>query len=122
MLVSFATRCIANQALPATELKAERVQSRQRETGNLYYRHLHRLWARHPERQLRQRAIRLVDDQGDFIAMTPAPHRPDHFATTGMKAVTDRHLFRLIVSIMSLLRRRPEWSSVDRTLRPRVRF
>ena len=46
MLVSFATRCIANQALPATELKAECVQSRQRETGNLYYRHLHRLWAR----------------------------------------------------------------------------
>ena len=83
MLVSFATRCIANQALPATELKAECVQSRQRETGNLYYRHLHRLRARHPERQLRQRAIRLVDDQGDFIAMTPAPRRHDRFRHNG---------------------------------------
>ena len=68
--------------------------------------------ARHPKRQMRQRAIRLVDDQGNFITMPPAPRRHNRFATSGMKAVPDRHLFRLIVSIMSLLRRCPAPSSV----------
>jgi hypothetical protein len=68
--------------------------------------------ARHPERQVRQRPIRLVDDQGNFIAMPPAPRRHHHFAATGMKAVPDRYLFRLIVSIMSLFRRHQEPSSI----------
>ena len=60
---------------------------------------------RHPDRQLRQRAVRLADGQSDFVGMAITPRDNDCFAATRMKSVTDRHLTQLIVSTMKLLRR-----------------
>jgi hypothetical protein len=107
MLVSFATGVVADQALPSIELKAEFTQTRQRKARNLGHRHLGRPLFRHPDRQLRQRPVRLADDQGDFIAMPIAPRSNHRLATARMKAVPDRNLTRLVVGIMSLLRRHP---------------
>lgn len=111
MLVSFATGVVADQALPGIKFKAELTQTRQREARNLRNHHLCRPLFRHPDRQLRQRPVRLADDQGDFIAMPIAPRRNDRLATARMKAVPDRDLTRLVVGIMSLLRPRQGWSS-----------
>jgi hypothetical protein len=104
MLVSFATGVVADQALPSIEFKTEFSQTRQRDARNLRYHHLCRLIPRHPDRQLRQRAIWLADNQGDFITMPDLPRSNNYLATTRMKAVPDRNLTRLIVGIMSLLR------------------
>jgi hypothetical protein len=46
------------------------------------------------------------------------PRRNDRLATPRMKAVPDRNLTRLVVGIMSLLRRRPGLSSA--VVRPRL--
>jgi hypothetical protein len=119
MLVSFATGVVADQALPSIELKAEFTQTRQREARNFRHHHLCRPSFRHPDRQLRQRPVRLADDQGDFIAMPIAPRRNDRLATTRMKAVPDRNLTRLVVGIMSLLRLHP--GSPSSAARPRSR-
>ena len=105
MLVSFATRIVADQALPAIKLKAEFTQTPQREAWNLRNHHLCRPLVRHPGRQLRQCPVRLADDQGNFIAMTNASRRNDRLATARVKPVPDRDLTRLVVSITSLLRR-----------------
>ena len=105
MLVSFATGIVADQALPGIKLKAEFTQTRQREARNLRHHHICRPLFRHPDRQLRQRAIGLTDDQGNFIAMTNASRRNDPLATARVKPVPDRDLTRLVVSITSLLRR-----------------
>jgi hypothetical protein len=45
---------------------------------------------------LRQRAVRLADGQSDFVAMAIVPPNNDCFPATGVKAVTDSHLIRLI--------------------------
>src|SRR4051812_43950590 len=113
MLVSFATGLVAQQALPGIELEAEFAYTRQRETRDLPHRHRRRPILRHPDRYLRQRAIRLADGQSDFVAMTIAPRNNDRFPTTGMKAITDSHLTKLIAGIMLLLRRYPAPSSAD---------
>jgi hypothetical protein len=105
MLVSFATGVGADQALPSIKLKAEFTQTRQREARNLRHHHLCRPLFRHPDRQLRQSPVQLADDQGDFIATAHAPRRNDRLATARMKPVPDRDLTRLVVGIMSLLRR-----------------
>jgi hypothetical protein len=89
MLVSFATGVVAEQALPSIELKAEFTQARQREARNLRHYHLCRPLLRHPDWQLRQRPVRLADDQGGFIAMPIAPRRNNRLATARMKAVPD---------------------------------
>ena len=70
-------------------------------------RHHHRLRPilRHPDRQLRQRAIGLADGQSDVVTMAIAPGNNNRFAVTGMKSVTDNRLARLIAGIMKLLRR-----------------
>src|SRR5258707_14754893 len=111
MLVSFATGSVTSQALPGIKLRTEVTQTRQREARNLRYRHLCRSIFRHPDRQLRQRTVRLANDQSDFVTMTNAPNSDDRRATTRMKAVPDRRLIRMIVSSMSLLRPRPVSSS-----------
>src|SRR3954454_7850622 len=49
--------------------------------------------------------------------MTIAPRNNDRFPTTGMKAVTDSRLTKLIAGIMLLLRRYRERSSGDAPLR-----
>src|SRR3954469_25859584 len=64
MLLSFATGVVADQALPAIELETEFTQTRERDARNLPYRHLRRPVLRHPDRQLRQRAVWLADNQG----------------------------------------------------------
>src|SRR6516164_2393403 len=104
------------------ELKAEFAQIRQRETGNL--RHHHHLCPilRHPDRQLRQRAIGLTDDQSDVVTMAIAPGNNNRFAVTGMKSVTDNRLTRLIAGIMELLRRHSAPSSACGTLRLHERW
>src|SRR5258708_19001942 len=115
MLISFATGGVASQALPGIKLRTEVTQTRQREARNLRYRHLCGSILRHPDRQLRQRTVRLANDQSDFVAMTSVPNSDNCRATTGMKAVPDRRLTRLIVSSMSLLRRRLGQSSAAGT-------
>src|SRR3954470_14151550 len=112
MLVSFATGLVAQQALPGIELEAEFAEIRQRETRDLPHPHRRRPILRHPDRHLCQRAVRLADGQSDFVATTIAPRNNDRFPTTGMKAVTDSRLTKLIAGIMLLLRRRRAWSSV----------
>ena len=82
-----------------------------REARNLRNHHLCRTLLHHPDRQLRQRPVRLADDQGDFIAMPNAPRRNDRRATARMKPVPDRDLTRLVVGTMSLLRPRRARSS-----------
>src|SRR3954468_10809732 len=111
MLVSFATGLVAQQALPGIELEAEFAETRQRKTRDLPHHHRRRLILRHPDRHLRQRAVRLGDGQSDFVAMTIAPRNNDRFPTTGMKAVTDSRLTKLIAGIMLLLRPLPARSS-----------
>lgn len=111
MLVSFATGVVADQALPSIKLKAEFTQTRQRQARNLRNHHPCRTLFHHPDRQLRQRPVRLADDQGDFIAMPNAPRRNDRLATARMKPVPDCDLTRLVVGIMSLLRPRQARSS-----------
>ena len=80
--------------------------TRQRETRDLPHPHRRRPILRHPDRHLRQRAVRLADGQSDFVATTIAPRNNDRFPTTGMKAVTDSRLTKLIAGIMLLLRPR----------------
>ena len=48
-----------------------------------------------------------------FVAAAIAPLNNDRFTTTGMKAVTNSRLSKLIAGIMLLFRRHPAWSSVD---------
>src|SRR6476620_5755775 len=107
MLVSFATGLVAQQALPGIKLEPEFAETRQRETRDLPHPHHRRPILRHPDRHLRQRAVRLADGQSDFVATTIAPRNNDRFPTTGVKAVTDRRLTILIAGIMLLLRRPP---------------
>src|SRR3954453_5524159 len=104
MLVSFATGLVAPQALPGIELEAEFASTRQREPRDLPHHHCRRPILRHPDRHLRQRAVRLADGQSDFVATTIAPRNNDRFPTTGMKAVTDSRLTIVIAGIMLLLR------------------
>ena len=80
--------------------------TRQREARD--FRHPHRLRPilRHPDWQLRQRAVGLANGQSDFITMAIAPRNNDRFAATGMKSVADDGLTRLIVGIMKSFRRR----------------
>src|SRR5215469_13160641 len=111
MLVSCATGGVACQALPGIELKTEFAQARQRQARNFHHSHLCRSIPRHPDRQLRQRPVRLADDHGDFIAMPIASLNNDRLATTRMKAVADCDFTRLVVGIMPPLRRHPVWSS-----------
>src|SRR3954468_2719928 len=115
MLVSVATGLVAQQALPGIELEAEFAQTRQRETRDLPHHHRRRPILRHPDRYLRQRAVQLADGQSDFVATTIAPRNNDRFPTTGMKAVTDSRLTKLIAGIMLLLRPTPALSSTDGT-------
>jgi hypothetical protein len=103
MLASFATGVVANQALPGIELETEFAQTRQREVRNLRYHHLCRPMLRHPDRQLRQRAVRLADGQSDFVAVPIAPGDKDRFPATRMEAITNDRLSRLIVGIGLIL-------------------
>src|SRR3954468_5460575 len=112
MLVSFATGLVAQQALPGIELEAEFAETRQRKTRDLPHYHCRRPILRHPDRHLRQRAVRLADGQSDFVATTIAPRNNDRFPTTGMKAVTDSRLTIVIAGIMLLLRLNETGSSV----------
>jgi hypothetical protein len=84
MLVSCATTPVAQQALTGIKLTAEFVQARQRQTWTLGHRHRRRPFLHHPDRQLRQRAVRLADGQGNFVPMAVAPHDKDAFTATGM--------------------------------------
>ena len=111
MLVSFATGLVAQQALPGIELETEFAQTRQRETRDLRHHHRRRPILRHPDRQLRQRAVRLTDGQSDFVTTAIAPRNNDRFPITGMKSVTDNRLAQLIVGIMKLSRRHQARSS-----------
>ncbi len=77
---------------------------RQGQTWNLRHHHNLRPILRHPDRQLRQRAIGLTDGQSDVVTMAIAPGNNNRFAVTGMKSVTDNRLTRLIAGIMKLLR------------------
>src|SRR3954447_11111396 len=104
MLVSFATGLVAQQALPGIQREAEFAQTRQRETRDLPHHHRRRPILRHLDRHLRQRAVRLADGQSDFVATTITPRNNDRFPTTGMKAVTNSRLTKLIAGIMLLLR------------------
>jgi hypothetical protein len=117
MLVSFATGLVAQQALPGIELEAEFAETGQRETRNLRHHHRRRPILRHPDRHLRQRAVRLADGQSDFVAVTIAPRNNDRFPTTRMKAVTDSRLTKLMAGIMLLLRRHRGCSSAGGTRR-----
>src|SRR5262249_41955698 len=62
IVISFATGSVAKEALPGIKLRTEGTQTRQREARKLPYRHRCRSIFRHPDRQLRQRAVRLADD------------------------------------------------------------
>src|SRR3954471_20234338 len=73
--------------------------------------HRRRPILRHPDRHLRQRAVRLADGQSGFVATTIAPRNNDRLPTTGMKAVTDSRLTKLIAGIMLLLRHTPRHSA-----------
>src|SRR6476646_2813568 len=115
MLVSFATGLVAQQALPGIELEAEFAETGQRETRVLRHHQRRRPIVRHPDRHLCQRAVRLADDQSDFVAVTIAPCNNDRFPTTGMKARNGSSPHRLIAGIMLLLRRLPAPSSSDGT-------
>jgi hypothetical protein len=77
---------------------------RQRQTGNLRHRHCLRRILRHPDRQLRQRAIGLTDGHSDVVTTAIATGYDDRLPVTGMKSVTDNRLTQLIVSIMKLSR------------------
>lgn len=79
---------------------------RQRQTWNLRHRHCLRRILRHPDRQLRQRAIGLTDGHGDVVTTAIATGYDDRLPVTGMKSVTDNRLTQLIVSIMKLSRLR----------------
>src|SRR5258708_14685435 len=105
MLVSFATGSVTSQALPGIKLRTEITQTRQREARNLRYRHLCRSIFRHPDRQSRQRTVRLAHDQSDFVTMTRAPNIDDRRATTPMKPGPEPRLMPHIASRMSLVRR-----------------
>src|SRR3954468_12635601 len=118
MLVSFATGLVAQQALPGIELEAEFAETRQRKTRDLPHHHCRRPILGHPDRHLRQRAVRLADGQSDFVATTIAPRNNDRFPTTGMKAVTDSRLTKLIAGIMLLLRQHRVRSSAAAPPRP----
>lgn len=84
---------------------------RQRQTWNLRHRHCLRRILRHPDRQLRQRAIGLTDGHSDVVTTANATGYDDRLPVTGMKSVTDNRLTQLIVSIMKLSRRRRALSS-----------
>ena len=78
---------------------------RQRQTWNLCHRHCLRRILRHPDRQLRQRAIGLTDGHSHVVTTAIATGYDDRLPVTGMKSVTDNRLTQLIVSIMKLSRR-----------------
>src|SRR3954464_11103617 len=118
MLVSFATGLVAQQALPGIELEAEFAETRQRETRDLPHHHRRRPILGHPDRHLRQRAVRLADGQSDFVATTITPRNNDRFPTTGMKAVTDSRPTNRMPGISFLLRPPPVPSSGPAPPRP----
>jgi hypothetical protein len=110
MLVSccWATPLVAQQALTGIELEAEFAQARQRKTWDRHHPHRRGLILGHPDRQLRQRAVRLADDQSDFVTVAVAPRDHDRFAAPGMEPVADDSLIRSIMSVLKLPRRRRE--------------
>ena len=95
---------------------------RQRQTWNLRHRHCLRRILRHPDRQLRQRAIGLTDGHSHVVTTAIATGYGDRLPITGMKSVTDNRLTQLIVSIMKLSRRHRESSSGAGTPRRRARW
>ena len=95
---------------------------RQRQTWNLCHRHCLRRILRHPDRQLRQRAIALTDGHGDVVTTAIATDYDDRLPVTGMKSVTDNRLTQLIVSIMKLSRRHRGLSSGAGTPRRLARW
>ena len=104
MLVScpWATTLVAQRALTGIELEAEFAQARQREAREFRHRHRRGLFLGHPDRQLRQRAVRLADGQGGSIAVAAAPRDHDRFAAPRMKPVADDHLARPKVGIIEV--------------------
>ena len=100
MLVSCATGVVAQQALTGIELTAQFAQARQRQTWNRGHRHRRRPLFRHPDRQMRQRAVGLADSQSNIVAIAVAPHNTDAFTKTGMKCITDSRFAQLVVGIM----------------------
>src|SRR6516162_4698801 len=65
---------------------------RQRQTWNLCHRHRLRRILRHPDRQLRQRAIGLTDGHSHVVTTAIATGYGDRLPVTGMKSVTDNRL------------------------------
>ena len=92
---------------------------RQRQKWNLRHRHCLRRTLRHPDRQMRQRAIGLTDGHSDFVTTAIATGYDNRLPVTGMKSVTDNRLTQLIVSIMKLSRRHPGSASSAGTVRGR---
>jgi hypothetical protein len=107
MLVScpWATTLVAQRGLAGIELEAEFAQALQRQAREFRHRHHRGLVLGHPDRQLRQRAVRLADGQCGSIAVAAAPRDHDRFAAPGVEPVADDHLARPVVSIMKLPRR-----------------
>src|SRR5262249_33289013 len=102
MLVSFTTGIVLQQAYACIELETELTQMRQRQTWTVRHRHCLRRILRHPDRQLRQRAIGLTDGHSHVVTTAIATSYDDRLPVTGMKSVTDNRLTQLIVSIMKL--------------------
>jgi hypothetical protein len=84
---------------------------RQRQKWNLRHRHCLRRTLRHPDRQMRQRAIGLTDGHSDFVTTAIATGYDNRLPVTGMKSVTDNRLTQRIVRIMKLSRRHQGSSS-----------
>jgi len=89
MLVScsWATTLVAQQALTGIERETEVAQTGQRQARDLRDHHRCGLVLGHPDRQLCQRAVRLADGQGDFVAVAMAPRDLDRFSAPGMEPV-----------------------------------
>jgi hypothetical protein len=107
MLVScsWAALTAAQRVVAGIELESEFAQARQREARAPHHRHLSGPIFGHPDRQLRQRPVRLADDQDNLITLAAAAPDFDRCAAAGVKAVADQHLVRQIVGIMKLPRR-----------------
>jgi hypothetical protein len=84
---------------------------RQRQKWNLRHRHCLRRTLRHPDRQMRQRAIGLTDGHSDFVTTAIATGYDNRLPVTGMKSVTDNRLTQRIVRIMKLSRQHQGSSS-----------
>jgi hypothetical protein len=112
MLVScsWATTLVAQGALTGIQLETEFAQTGQRQARDLRDRHRRGLVLGHPDRQMCQRAIRLADGQGDFVAVAMAPHDHGRIPAPRMERVADDHLAQPIVSIMKLPRQHPAGS------------